>query len=442
MKSRLAALLLVAACGGNGGNHNHGGTDAAPPPRPDAPAAPDAAPDAPPVPSGTVAITLKSLDALTYTAPMSLGGTQHQDVIVDTGSSSLGVAASACTNCGVMPLYMPGSTAVDEHQTANAMYGDGSGWNGEIYQDAIALGMAVSVPVKFAAITSSSMFFRSFDSGPPQYQGIMGLGPDALLSANTTSYFSTAVMAGMNPVMAFRLCQDTGTMWLGGVDPAAEASAPATTPLLGGVFGAYYAVNVNDIALGSTSLGVQQSGYGPTIIDTGTSISFIPTAPLNALSSAISGSSGYKAVFGTQALSMDTCMTTSMTAAQIDAMMPPLHVTFAGATGTQPDLPATRSYLFNTGGNMWCFAFGDSSQLFGSSITASLYGDSLLSAYTTTFDVGNHQMAFAPEAGCTAPAAQTQTPAPHYAPGIPWWRQDPRVRLPSSTDVQRWFATR
>ena len=439
MKSRLGALILVAACGGGGGGNNQPPVDA-PPAHPDAPSTPDATPDAPPVPTGTVAITLKSLDALAYTAPLTLGGTQHQDVIVDTGSSSLGVAASGCSNCGVTPLYMPGSSAVDQHAPTSAMYGDGSGWSGEIYQDMVALGMAATVPVKFSAITSSSMFFRSFDTGAPQYQGIMGLGPDALLSMGTTSYVSAAVTAGMTPVMAFRMCQDSGTMWLGGVDPAAQGPSPVTTPMTAGF--PFYAVNVSDVAVAGTSLGVQQSGYGPTIIDTGTSISFIPTAALTALTSAISGSTGYKAVFGTQALSEMTCMTTDMTAAQIDAMLPPLEVTFAGATGTPADVPATRSYLVAAGGNMWCYAFGDSSQLFGNAITASLYGDSLLAGYTTSFDVGNKQMTFAPEAGCATPHASPALahPAPHYTPGIPWWRQDPRVHLPTPAKIQHWLA--
>ena len=195
----------------------------------------------------------------------------------------------------------------------------------------------------------------------------------------------------------------------------------------------FYAVSVSDISVGTSSLGVTQSGFGPTIIDTGTSISFIPQAALTKLNTAISSSPGYKTVFGSQALNDQSCMTSNMAAADIDAALPPLHVTFAGTTDPA-DLPATRSYLIANGDGSWCFAFDDSSQLFGTQFTASLYGDSLLAAFTTTFDIGNQQMAFAPEAGCNEPAIvkHVAKPAPHYAPGLPWWKQDPRVHLPSA----------
>lgn len=429
--ARISPLLFLIACGGGSSHH----PDAAPPPPPP----PDAAPDAPNFSSSYVAIPLTSVDALTYTAPLMLPGNPTQQVIVDTGSSTLAVASSTCTSCGVSPLYMPSAGAVDQHKTTSSMYGDGSGWTAEVYQDMVQLGSAATVQVDFGAITSSSGFFRNLGngSGTIPYQGIMGLGSDALLTMGTTSYPTAAFMAGTAKQMAFQLCPDTGTMWLGGVDPAAEASAPAITPMVSGF--PYYAVNVSDVAVGGTSLGVAQSGFGPTIVDTGTSISFIPNAALTKLSTAITSSPGYSAVFGTQALSDMTCMTTSKTASQIDAMLPPLEVTFPGAQGMPADVPATKSYLFDAGGGMWCFAFADSSQLFGG-FTASLVGDSLLAGYTTTFDVGNHQIGFALQQGCHEASLVVARPAPHYQAGTPWWKQDPRVRTPSPDAIRQRLA--
>ena len=429
MMSRAArvALVMFAACGGN--DNPGSGIDA--------PVTPDASPDAPPLAAGTVAVTLTSVDAITYLAPLSLGGTQHQNVIVDTGSTTLAVAGSTCSNCGVDPLYTPGTGAVDKHKTASGQYGDGTGWNGEIFADTIAIGAASTVQVSFASITTSNGFFRSFDGGPVPYQGIMGLGPDQILEAGTTSYVTSAVAAGMKPVMAFQLCPDTGTMWLGGVDPAAEATLPVATPLVSGF--PFYGVHVDDIAVGSVSLGVNQAGFGPTIIDTGTSISFIPKAALTKLESKISADPGYQSVFGTQALTENACMSSGMNASQIDAALPPLHITFGGSTATPADLPATKSYLIAMGVGTWCFAFGDSSQLFGSQLTASLYGDSLLASMTTTFDIGNNQMTFAGQAGCSEAnfAPDVARPAPHYSPDMPWWKQEPRLRLPSPEALQR-----
>ena len=431
--ARISSLLFLIACGGGSSQK----PDAAPPPPPPPP--PDAAPDAPSFSSNYVAIPLTSVDALTYLAPLNLPGNQPMQVIVDTGSSTLAVASSTCTSCGVSPLYMPGTGAVDQQKTTSSTYGDGTGWSAEVYQDMVQLGTAATVQVDFGAITSSSGFFRSLGNGagPIPYQGIMGLGPDALLTMGTTSYPSAAFTAGTASQMAFQLCPDAGTMWLGGVDPTAEAAAPAVTPMVSGF--PYYSVHISDVAVGGTSLGVAQAGFGPTIVDTGTSISFIPSAALQKLSAAITSSTGYSAVFGTQALSDMTCMTTSMTASQIDAMLPPLEVTFPGAQGMPADVPATKSYLFDAGGGMWCFAFGDASQVFGG-FNASLIGDSLLAGYTTTFDVGNHQIGFALQQGCHEASLAVARPAPHYQPGTPWWQQDPRVHTPSPDAIRQRLA--
>src|SRR5207244_8674292 len=99
-----------------------------------------------------------------------------------------------------------------------------------------------------------------------------------------------------------------------------------------------------------TSLGQNQAALGPSIIDTGTSISFIPGPAVTKLASTISATAGYKSVFGNNALSDGQCVTTAMSASAIDAALPPMHITFAGAA-VSGDLPATKSYLIFQGSN-------------------------------------------------------------------------------------------
>jgi hypothetical protein len=442
MLNRIAVALAVVAfaC-----NSNHAEKpDAAPP---DAPPHPDASiADEPQLPTGTpLAIPLATIQGLAYTGRLGFG-TQHQAVILDTGSSTLGVAAATCTNCGVTPLYMPGTGAVDQHQTASSMFADGSGWSGEIYQDAVTLGTMPVASVKFAAITSSNNFFRSFDgTGTIDYQGILGLGPDGALLQGTTSYLSTEISGGMFGEMAFQLCPDGGTMWMGGYDASKQAAPQAVTPMSHSGL-PFYAVQVADMAVAGAGLGQNTSAFGPTIIDTGTSIAFIPTAPLTALTNAIEASPGFQSAFAGQSLANNGCVMTTMTASQIDATLPPLSIAYPGVTSGQSpfvDLPATHSYLIFMGNNEWCFAFGDSAMLTGGAFKVSLFGDSLLASYITTFDVADQRMGFAPETGChqaniaqLAPAAR---PVVH-PPGVPWWQHDPRVRYPSPAEVQRRFA--
>ena len=364
--------------------------------KPDAPPAQaDAAPtpDAPVHQDGVVAIPLTALGG-GYSAKLSLGGTAF-DVIVDTGSTTTAVASSMCSNCNVSPAYT-GAGATDLHQTASAQYGSGS-WKGEIFEDGAVMGTRASVALDFASITSQTGFFQG-----PAFQGILGLGPDGLLLPHTTSYLTKLIATGMTGQVAFQLCADSGTMWLGGFDQNAATTAPAFTPLSSAA--PYYIVGVGAASImGGSSL--TGSDFGPTIIDTGTTQTFVPTAVLTAISNTVKGSAGYSSAFGSQMLDNQNGITTTMTSAQLDAMLPPLSVTFAGGT-TPISIPATSSYLADMGNGTYFFTFADSSQLFGSSQKVSLFGNTLLSGLLTVVDVDHKQMGFAPQKGCTPPHAR------------------------------------
>ncbi|HUJ63677.1 MAG TPA: pepsin-like aspartic protease [Kofleriaceae bacterium] len=412
MRTRWILLASLAACGSS---HN-GSTDAKA-----ADAAPDARPDAGVDASlaGTIAVPLTSLGGVAYTAPFEVGG-QTLAAIVDTGSTTAAVAGSTCTTCMVTPEYSAGATAVDQHKTAKATYGDGTGWSGEIYADHAAFVPASQITLDFVSMTSSSGFFR----GP--YQGIVGLGPDQLLSTGTTSYLTVATDGGMAPEIAFQLCPDKGTMWLGGFDSTATSAAPTYTAMNAQF--PYYAVGVADLTVGTTSVGTTAS-FGPTIVDTGTSLTYMPTAVVTAVTTAVNGSSGFKALFGTQTLSDGGCVSSStVTTAQLDAMLPAMSITFPGASAPLTLAPS-RSYIYVQGGGMFCLSISSSSQLF-SGITASLIGDTMLASFVTVIDRGNKQVGFAPEQGCADAQAQVARPVPPPAPGQPWWSTDPRIRPP------------
>ncbi len=386
MRARFIQLVLVPIAGcSSSPTKNSGDT-------PDASVqvdAPHASPDADL--AGVVAVPLTA-DGGGYTASFQLG-MQAFDFIVDTGSTSTGVAASTCTNCDVQPEYTS-SGAVDKHETASSQYGSGS-WKGEVFEDAATIGGRAAVTLDFAAITSQTGFFQG-----PGYEGILGLGPDALLLPNTTSYLTKAIAAGMTSQVAFQLCPDGGTMWLGGYDAGAATAAPSFTPIVAGA--PYYMINVGGVGMGDAALPVTGADFGPTIIDTGTTLTFVPTAVETAVIAAVNGASGYASVFGTQALADGACMTTTMTSAQIDAALPPLSLTFA--SGNPIAIPATHAYLFDQGGGQYCFSFSDSSKLVGSAQKVSLFGNTLLAGMLTIIDVGNKQLGFAPQQGCAEPS--------------------------------------
>jgi hypothetical protein len=410
---------------------------------------PDSAPDGPPAPKGVVEVPLTSLDELAYTAPIHVGDQTFQ-VICDTGSTTLGLASSACgAGCGVTPEYTPGATARSDGKMASSGFGGGSnstGWAGDIYTDWVTLGSAADVQVALVAIDSQSRFFDNVlgsggGTAGTEFQGLVGLGPTANLIAGTTSYLATAFAAGEPGELAFQLCPDRGTMWIGGFDASAAVAPPSFTPMVptyDGPIEYEYSIRIDQLAVGSgASLG-SNSDFGTTILDTGNSISFLPTAQFAALAAAIEASAGFQQIFTTQSLTdpaTSGCLTTTQTGDAIDATLPPLHIAFPDAAGVDStfDVPATRSYLIANNGE-WCFAFADSAP--EGIPSHSLIGAPLLNAFVTIFDVANNQVGFALEAGCGEAVADTTTRGAR-AQGVLWWQQDPRVRVADRAALRR-----
>ena len=414
MMLRTASALLalaLAACGDNAVN-NHG-----------ADAGPDVAAtgsDAAPDPSGVYAIPLATPagedQGMLYTASFTASGSTFQ-LDLDSGSTTTGVAAASCTTCtGLSPLYQPGTAAMDQHHTASTAYADGSRWSGEIFADMVGLGTgSPDVAVNIVSITSQHNFFYG-----NEYQGILGVGPEALLEAGTSSYYTGVVAAGVADTMAYELCPTAGIMWLGGFDASHAQGAPQYTPLLTtGVNQDFYAVDMTDMALGGTSLGFDSSTFQDPIVDTGTSLFYVPTAVQTALITAVNASPGFQALFPGQTLSSrgDGCVQSASgtTDAMVDAMLPELSMSFAG--GISVSAKASVSYLMNAGGGQYCLVVeggGDNGE--------ATMGDTILRAFVTIIDVGGGQVGFAPQAHCIAPQiAHSRGPigergrGPHHA---------------------------
>ncbi|HUJ62100.1 MAG TPA: pepsin-like aspartyl protease [Kofleriaceae bacterium] len=395
------ALCCVLGCSSHNGNDNgnpdgnKGNGDGS-----------QAQQDAPTTPPGTDVIPLGTPtgddQGSFYTIQfMASGGSFAMDL--DTGSTSTGVATSACTTCtGLSPLYMPGAMAMDTHMTASTQYADGSGWSGEIYSDKAGLGHgSPDLTLAFVGITDQTNFFAA-----NEYQGIFGLGPTELLETGTTSYLDLATKAGTTPIMAFELCPTAGTMWLGGFDQSKMMGAPQYTPLIPiSDQSPFYAVNLTDMGIGGTSLGFNSSTFQNPIVDTGTSLFYVPTAVQTALISKVNASSGWTALFGTTKLSAkgSGCVTKAgVTAQMVDAMLPPMSMSFAGMNGG-PDITVsvapTQSYLEDAGGGQFCLVVeggGDNGN--------GTMGDTILRAFVTVVDLQHNQVGWGLDAGC-APAA-------------------------------------
>ena len=154
----------------------------------------------------------------------------------------------------------------------------------------------------------------------------------------------------------------------------------------------YYSVTMTDIAVGGTSLGLGSAAYGTPIVDTGTSITQLPTAVYNALTASALADANFNADFGSNFFSSGSCYTSVLSPAQLDASLPFLTLTFnavAGGTFTV-NIPPTKSYLdmhMNAAGTQQYYCSG----VAPTASSPAIIGGSFLRSLITVFDRSNNQ---------------------------------------------------
>jgi hypothetical protein len=330
-----------------------------------------------------------------YTGVFHIGAADFR-LQVDSGSHLLGVAAQGCDTCtadGVAPLYMPGATAVDQHQTQSESYANGAlGWSGELYKDTVAAGTLPPIALELTAITTEKNFFAQGLCGDPQ--GIIGL--DAALNPQgaPTNFLHELAAAGATDEFAIHYCLGQGDLWLDGYDPTATAGDPMWTQMQQN---AAYSVSVSDIAADGTSAGVPPAMLGRGVIDSGGPNLLLPHLAFAALANRIGSSPAFQAKFGDASWfgTAFHCATLSETRAELDAELPKLTVKI-GTPAISIDLPATASYLqtFATNnGLMYCQA------MYASNFTD--LGNTLMRAGIVIHDRAHGRLGFAAAPSCT-----------------------------------------
>ena len=353
-----------------------------------------------------------------YAAQVTVG-TQTFSMLMDSGSGSMGVAGSSCTNCSsVNPRYTPGPSAMDESTPVSAEFGSGNGWSGVAYSDNVSFGPNVpSVTMSFAEITMQTMsssgrnfFSPSACSGTaqgPVTQGIFGLASTGLALKGTDAYLDDLKATGkLADAFSFQSCDMNGTLWFGGYDPTHISAAPQFTPMTSDT--GFFTVTLNDIEMGGTSIGVPAESYGITLVDTGTSIMLAPPAVVDALTQQLEANAAFQKYIGTGFFDGDTECTGALgnaTKAELDANLPPLAFKFPRAGGTDSitvTLPPTESYLspsFASDGSA-CFFPGIVGTVVNKNQPTIVMGNSVMHSQIVIFDRAGGQLGLAPQVGC------------------------------------------
>jgi hypothetical protein len=288
---------------------------------------------------------------------------------------------------------------------AKAQYVTGK-WSGKVYEGAISLAPKTKASVKFVAIQEHERFFVDQTCGSKSggIQGIIGFGHPLGAARGTTGFFDRFVAETKSPdIFATELCDEGGTLWLGGYDGARSTAAPKYTPLLSGVF-TYYAVRLASIEVDGTQVPVATTRYPRTAVDTGASVFLLPSAAFTPLTKAIASSASFKALVGEEASWFDnpdglSCKKLATTKEELDAKLPPLTLTFGTeADAIEVQATPTESYLANYEGR-WCstlVAFDPSPDL----PIASVMGAPVMRSNIVIFDRENERIGFAPHPPC------------------------------------------
>jgi hypothetical protein len=136
------------------------------------------------------------------------------------------------------------------------------------------------------------------------------------------------------------------------------------------------------------------------IVDTGTSLFYLPNRIFDAMLSALNASSGLASLFPGQRLTSEGCVqATGVTDAMVDADFPAMSLNLPSVTAGAPDVTVTsspsRSYLYDNGDGQFCLAIAA-----GGTSDASTLGITFLRGFVTVIDMGNSRVGFAPDVGC------------------------------------------
>ncbi|KAL6818037.1 putative aspartic protease [Trichoderma sp. SZMC 28013] len=311
---------------------------------------------------------------VSYVASVTIGGRAY-DLIVDTGSSN--------TWCGAQSSCEPSSTGKSTGGSVQVSYGSGS-FSGTEYKDTVTFGGLT--------VTSQSIGSARSSSGFEGVDGIIGFGPvdlteDTVSNANTVPTFldnlysqgsiSTEVLGvSFLPESGSDSDDTNGELTLGGTDSSKyTGSLTYFSTLKSGSAAPYWGISIASFTYGSTTLASSATG----IVDTGTTLIYIPTKAYNAFLSAAGGktdSSSGLAVFSKAPTSNFAIKfgSTTYTLTPSQYLVPTSQYSFYG-------LSSGKYYAWINDG--------------GSSGVNTIIGQKFLENYYSVFDTTNGRIGFA-----------------------------------------------
>lgn len=246
-------------------------------------------------------------------------GKQALSLLIDTGSSDVGVSAVGCHGCtqkahdSYDPSKSPNASSLGcdwcaqhvTNQTCSACkdrggptkqctfrvsYDDKSGFSAAVWTDDFQIN---SMPSTRSVV--GAMYEASFPN-PKSIDGIIGLADKGLSDSGATTPIDDLVAAGaMDNIFGLCLEEQGGSMYLGSsadelIAKVSTGGVQWTPRVINGTPG-LYVVNTLDITVAGISIGVSPEVYnaGGAIVDSGTSQVALPRTAFNALRTHFAG---------------------------------------------------------------------------------------------------------------------------------------------------------
>ncbi|KAF9227090.1 acid protease, partial [Gyrodon lividus] len=238
----------------------------------------------------SIPLTDEQNDA-SYSGVVSIGTpSQNFNLVLDTGSSDLWVATTACTLCtSDVPLFDPTKSttyksATGQGSTLQIQYGSGS-VQGLVSEDTVTFGGFTIPTQELLGVTDTTTGL--IDDG---LSGIMGLGFATISALQTTPFWQTLYNANMlsQPMFGFYLeryidqsqlinAAPGGTLTLGGTNSSLYTGTIEFIDMPSSSTPSYWLQQVNTVTVQGKSVSVPSSS-GLAAIDTGTTLIGAPSS--------------------------------------------------------------------------------------------------------------------------------------------------------------------
>jgi len=346
--------------------------------------------------------------SLVFSVPVSIGSSRSTfNLIVDTGSTTMAVASSRCTGCHVSPLWSASSSTQQQYTAGpvTSIYASNTGWSGQAYKDSVSIGSA-SATLIFSSIDSTQgSFFQSAgcdgSSRGNTNQGIMGFAYSRLALPPTQGFFQQwqSQTNGAN-IFTIQMCQRSGNLWIGGYDNQYKGRF-RWTPIVDTI---WYSVHINSVSVNGQTLSLSSTQLNPgdSAVDSGTTMTILPSALYTSIVNSISSNSAFVNAFGSSFLTAGYCSKprNGHTITQLNNELPRITYNFGGINGDTPlslTLNPISSYLYVIqSGNTWLVCPG----LVNGGNNGAVFGYTFMNQFIVAFDVGMNRLGFAPCDNC------------------------------------------